>query len=451
MLCRIMFFIEPWYGTNQLFKQLKSQENDHNYDQTVDSTEGDGVPNSIAALLDGRMSRNENDVTKEHIDIKLERIHNHQLRIVDLELYNHLKTNDIIPQVYGIRWLRLLFGREFSHEDSLTIWDYIFANLLKFDDISNVTDMMFVAMLVQIRKHLLAGGEQICVTNLMKYPKINDISEILNKTSYLLINFKMLEDTFLARAPLINAKSSLKNLLIDASQGINNLTQNMSGNMVRQPTKISPENLYSRQQSQAQAGQGLLGSNSSQSKGQFLRNLTSPMSNLSINNLIQTATDPNKTPQKSISNLSLSTKASLDYFTNDVSSSLSDWKKSLSKNFSNLQANQQNHNDSEQNVKLACAKELSFSIKKLQAIIYDKTDKVEGQRSSQSQNSNNGSIDGASLSQSNSSETPNMILENQDMEDNKNLADLCLILANLKHTRDVLKGILPVSSLGQLS
>jgi len=43
-------------------------------------------------------------------------------------LYNFLEKLKVEPQLYGLRWIRLLFGREFHFEDALCIWDAIFAD-----------------------------------------------------------------------------------------------------------------------------------------------------------------------------------------------------------------------------------------------------------------------------------------------------------------------------------
>merc|ERR1712071_632583 len=128
MLCRLLYYIEPWYGTNKLYKQMKMQSSP---DSPNSACGIDEVPNSTAALLDGRMSRTEAEFQTEHIDIKLARIHEDLLPEIDRELYVHLQYNDIIPQVYGIRWLRLLFGREFPLQDFLIVWDAIFADCLR--------------------------------------------------------------------------------------------------------------------------------------------------------------------------------------------------------------------------------------------------------------------------------------------------------------------------------
>ena len=48
------------------------------------------------------------------------------LRRSSPQLYIHLSNLEIAPQLYTLRWLRLLFGREFEIESVLLIWDYLF-------------------------------------------------------------------------------------------------------------------------------------------------------------------------------------------------------------------------------------------------------------------------------------------------------------------------------------
>ena len=49
------------------------------------------------------------------------------LRRVDAPLQRRLAELGIEPQLYLLRWLRLLFGREFHLVDSCVLWDAIFA------------------------------------------------------------------------------------------------------------------------------------------------------------------------------------------------------------------------------------------------------------------------------------------------------------------------------------
>merc|ERR1712004_152698 len=177
ILCRLMYHVEPWYGNNKLFKDVNPPEV--------------LTKNTAASMLDGRMPRSEADCENEHIDVKLTRIHEILLKNVDFELYNHLKRNDIIPQVYGIRWLRLLFGREFSLQDCLSIWDTIFHHCHDFNAISKLTDYIFIAMLLEIKPLLINSDEQQCVQILMKFPPIEDISSIIKKAKGLMDSDKL--------------------------------------------------------------------------------------------------------------------------------------------------------------------------------------------------------------------------------------------------------------------
>lgn len=94
---------------------------------------------------------------------------------VDAELHKHLHTLDIPLTLFGIRWLRLLFGREFSLPDLLVLWEAIFAHGKSF----TLTNYVVVAMLVLIRPALLAGDYTTCLTHLMKYPSNVDITLVI--------------------------------------------------------------------------------------------------------------------------------------------------------------------------------------------------------------------------------------------------------------------------------
>ncbi len=49
------------------------------------------------------------------------------LRRADPQLYAALTEKEVQPQLYLLRWLRLLFGREFHLSDSMLVWDALFA------------------------------------------------------------------------------------------------------------------------------------------------------------------------------------------------------------------------------------------------------------------------------------------------------------------------------------
>lgn len=78
---------------------------------------------------------------------KSRHIHDELLMQVDPELASHLKEIEILPQIFLIRWIRLLFGREFPFEQLLVLWDTIFA----LDPNLDLIDLICVAMLLRIR------------------------------------------------------------------------------------------------------------------------------------------------------------------------------------------------------------------------------------------------------------------------------------------------------------
>ena len=78
---------------------------------------------------------------------KAHKIHHEYLQVVDHELYDHLENLGIEPQIYAIRWLRLLFGREFPVPQVYRLWDALFAD----DEKLTATDFVCVAMLIYLR------------------------------------------------------------------------------------------------------------------------------------------------------------------------------------------------------------------------------------------------------------------------------------------------------------
>lgn len=75
------------------------------------------------------------------------RIHEQLLRQADLELAEHLSAIEVLPQIFLIRWIRLLFGREFAFDDVLSLWDVLFAE----DPTLDLVDLICVSMLLRIR------------------------------------------------------------------------------------------------------------------------------------------------------------------------------------------------------------------------------------------------------------------------------------------------------------
>ncbi|XP_062385113.1 TBC1 domain family member 5 isoform X2 [Sardina pilchardus] len=112
---------------------------------------------------------------------KVNRIQEQLVKKHDIELHMHLNRLEIAPQIYGIRWVRLLFGREFPLQDLLVVWDALFADSITLD----LVDYVFVAMLLYIRDALIASNFQTCLGLLMHYPPVGDIHSLLQKSLFL--------------------------------------------------------------------------------------------------------------------------------------------------------------------------------------------------------------------------------------------------------------------------
>jgi len=94
-------------------------------------------------------------------------IFDHHLPKVDPELHAHLTKLEIVPQIFLLRWIRLLFGREFPLDDVFDMWDVLFA----IDSSLELVDMISVSMLLRIRWELLAADTNEAFALVLRYPK----------------------------------------------------------------------------------------------------------------------------------------------------------------------------------------------------------------------------------------------------------------------------------------
>ena len=92
-----------------------------------------------------------------------------------------MKFNKIYSQLYGLRWMRLLFGREFPLKDMLTIWDALLAS----PDFAGMVEYICVAMLLYIRDALLCNDHTGCLTLLMRYPETHDVQLFVQRALFL--------------------------------------------------------------------------------------------------------------------------------------------------------------------------------------------------------------------------------------------------------------------------
>uniref|UniRef100_A0A0D3GJJ6 Rab-GAP TBC domain-containing protein n=1 Tax=Oryza barthii TaxID=65489 RepID=A0A0D3GJJ6_9ORYZ len=127
----------------------------------------------------------------------------HLLASVDSPLHSHLVELGVEPQYFALRWLRVLFGREFSLDNLLFIWDEIFSspNHSYCADIKNQSDYQFkilcshrgalilsmaVSMMLHLRSSLL-GSEHAtsCLVRLLNFPGDTDLKSLIDKAKLL--------------------------------------------------------------------------------------------------------------------------------------------------------------------------------------------------------------------------------------------------------------------------
>lgn len=92
-------------------------------------------------------------------------------------LAQHFKKLEIEPQIYALRWIRLMFSREFHLTDVCVFWDSIFAMGA---DLSFV-DHLAIAMLLYVEEQLLSQEYTYVLRRLMRYPPVEDVTVIIRR------------------------------------------------------------------------------------------------------------------------------------------------------------------------------------------------------------------------------------------------------------------------------
>lgn len=121
----------------------------------------------------------------------------HLLNLTDSSLHSHLVELGVEPQYFALRWLRVLFGREFNLEELLKIWDEVFEypndtcmDLKAADhgfwifcsDRGAFVASFGVSMILHLRPALLATENvTVCLQKLLNFPKNVDIKKLIEK------------------------------------------------------------------------------------------------------------------------------------------------------------------------------------------------------------------------------------------------------------------------------
>ncbi|XP_056850564.1 uncharacterized protein LOC108828490 isoform X2 [Raphanus sativus] len=132
------------------------------------------------------------------------------LSLVDASLHSHLVELGVEPQYFALRWLRVLFGREFPLSNLLTVWDEIFSadNSEVVERVSAVEDGdddvsgfefrilssprgalvagMAVSMILYLRSSLLATENATSsLKRLLNFPEDVDLCKVIDKAKSL--------------------------------------------------------------------------------------------------------------------------------------------------------------------------------------------------------------------------------------------------------------------------
>ncbi|XXQ38834.1 Rab-GAP TBC domain-containing protein [Plasmodiophora brassicae] len=114
-----------------------------------------------------------------------EHLQDQLLRRVDPDLHAHLRRVDLQPQLYGLRWFRLMLAREFTLSQIPILWDAILGSAVSSTDAPApaydlpLLDCIAVAMLCRVRNDLLSSDSSSCVKRLLSFPAVSDVRPLI--------------------------------------------------------------------------------------------------------------------------------------------------------------------------------------------------------------------------------------------------------------------------------
>ena len=102
------------------------------------------------------------------------------LGAVDPPLKQHLERLGIEPQLFLLRWFRVLFSREFHLDDAMRAWSAFFAANKR--DVRDVIEAFAAAMVLFLRAELMAADDfGTCLRRLQKFPPVEDIDALIER------------------------------------------------------------------------------------------------------------------------------------------------------------------------------------------------------------------------------------------------------------------------------
>ena len=85
--------------------------------------------------------------------IQMNHIHHVLLKGFDYKLYHKLQQAHVLPQMYLLRWIRLLFAREFRLQQVFYIWGELLQNL-------DLIDFLCVSLTISSRAELFTAEQK---------------------------------------------------------------------------------------------------------------------------------------------------------------------------------------------------------------------------------------------------------------------------------------------------
>jgi len=146
--------------------------------------QGSDKKGGLGGLFDEDESKQQQQHNDSAIVAKNHFIHHQLLPALDPGLYEHLQEMEVQPNIYLLRWFRLLFSREFHIEDVILLWDGIFAQNeadLESAQAFALTDFICVAMLLYVRPQLMDGDSMSCMRRLLRFPPVEDVYVIVER------------------------------------------------------------------------------------------------------------------------------------------------------------------------------------------------------------------------------------------------------------------------------
>ena len=112
---------------------------------------------------------------------RIKHIIHKKLSVLDRAVFSHFQNQNLDYGMVFQRWFKCLFKREFPFNDTCTIWDYILAHELeKNSGMLLYVDYIVLAMIEYVKNTLLSRDSNGIFETFLNYPKISQITTILN-------------------------------------------------------------------------------------------------------------------------------------------------------------------------------------------------------------------------------------------------------------------------------